>query len=696
MRRSNVFMLALFLIGALLVAVGATSGMSRYIYVNVDFPGFFVVAVSLLAVAWMARKGGDDFAWLERIPVGVVALCTLVVTVIGTHLVHLGYAFSPDEFMPRLQAEIFWPTAIAGLAGLSPDETVRALDALVDKELVQRRPVSRIANEQEYSFRHILTHDVAYGLLPRGQRQRAHAEAARWLEIQLGDRTEESIEILAEHVRLSGDDARAVTYLHRAAAKAYRQYANADAIRLYGQAIDVAPRASTPDQEMAALHMGRGDVYQLLGAYPEALADFERGRAAAQKAGDAAREALLENRVGLIHHRQVRLDEAERHFTHAADLARAVGDQRTLARSLVDLVNVRWDRGLVGSEDPALREGIALLRRSDDLSGLARGLNLLCMVHFSAGDVEAALAAAQEALANARKAGDKSREATSLSYLSCVTLFWSRFDDSLTFGREAMALAEQIGDRRRVAFAMSFTGQALLSLGRWGEALRVLEDALPMVREFARFHMPFALAALATLYFELGAVERAQATIGQAPDVATHHPSWREALVTARLWQARLNGDAAAINARLNELQHLPTGLFVPDDGETILPAGEGFLEVGRHHDLRSFLDARRESVRKFSAPSQLAGLALIDARLALLDGDAKAARDAVDAALQHAQVNGDVITTRRGLEIRLQMLGQAEDRAALRALLLRLAMTLPEDVRETFLASPRAAVLRD
>jgi hypothetical protein len=118
-RRANVFMLALFLIGGGLVAVGATSGMSRYIYINVDFAGFFACAASLLAVAWMARKGGDDFAWLEKIPVGVVALCTLVVTVIGTHLVHLGYAFSPDEFMPRLQAEIF---AHGDLAGTVPPE----------------------------------------------------------------------------------------------------------------------------------------------------------------------------------------------------------------------------------------------------------------------------------------------------------------------------------------------------------------------------------------------------------------------------------------------------------------------------------------------------------------------------------------------------------------------------------------------
>ena len=113
MTRSNVFMLALFLIGGLLVALGATSGMSRHIYINADFPGFIVSAVSLLAVGWAARKG-DDFAWLDRIPVGLVALCTLVVSMIGTHAVHLGYAFSPDEWMPRLQAEIFAHGALAG------------------------------------------------------------------------------------------------------------------------------------------------------------------------------------------------------------------------------------------------------------------------------------------------------------------------------------------------------------------------------------------------------------------------------------------------------------------------------------------------------------------------------------------------------------------------------------------------------
>jgi hypothetical protein len=118
MRRSNLFTLALFWIGWLLVVAGATSGMSRYIYVNVGFPGFIVSAVSLLAVSLAVRKG-SAFAWLERIPVekipvGLVALCTLAVSMIGTHAVYHGYAFSPDEWMPRLQAEIFAHGALAG------------------------------------------------------------------------------------------------------------------------------------------------------------------------------------------------------------------------------------------------------------------------------------------------------------------------------------------------------------------------------------------------------------------------------------------------------------------------------------------------------------------------------------------------------------------------------------------------------
>jgi predicted ATPase/class 3 adenylate cyclase len=590
----------------------------------------------------------------------------------------------------------FWPSVVARLAGLTDDDATRTLDGLVEKELVQRRSASRIANEQEYGFRHSLTRDVAYGILPRAQRQRAHAEAARWLEDRLGDRVEESIEILAEHLRLAGDDARAATYLHRAAAKATRLYANADAIRLYAQALEAATRTRAADREIAALYLGRGEVHQLLGAYSEALADFERGRAAAQKAGERALEAVLEGRVGLIHHRQVRLDEAESHYARAADLAREAGDQRTLGLSLVDMANVRWDQGRVGPDDAALLEGIALLRAAGDPSSLARGLNLLCMAEFSAGNARLALAAAREALAVARGAGDKSREATSLSYLSVVSAFWDRFEDSVQFGRDAVALAEEIGDRRRIAFATSFVGRGLLSLGQWGEALTVLERALSLVYDVARMHIPFALAALASLYSELGAVDRANRMIAAAPNLRLQHPSWLEAFLVAHLQVARLNRDAARISATLDELQRLPSGVFIPDDGAGILVIGEGFIETGRYDDLRRYLDARRRHVEKFAAPSHLAGMALVDAQLAMLERKTPVASELLETALRHGQAASDVLTIRRALELRAAILGGDEDRRALRDLLRRLAASLPDGEREAFLTSPRAAVLTE
>src|SRR3990172_9953578 len=99
--------------------------------------------------------------------------------------------------------------------------------------------------------------------------------------------------------------------------KARRLYANADAIRLFELALESAGKAGLPLREVALLHHGRGEVYQLQGDYRPALADFEAGLSAARLAEDQAVEALLENRGGFVHHRELPLDEADAHFSRA-------------------------------------------------------------------------------------------------------------------------------------------------------------------------------------------------------------------------------------------------------------------------------------------------------------------------------------------------------------------------------------------
>jgi class 3 adenylate cyclase len=74
-----------------------------------------------------------------------------------------------------------------------------SLRRLEERELVSPRVGSSFAGQPEYTFKHILTRDVAYDSIPRRDRGSAHAQVARWLEGTAGDRACEFGELLAHH-----------------------------------------------------------------------------------------------------------------------------------------------------------------------------------------------------------------------------------------------------------------------------------------------------------------------------------------------------------------------------------------------------------------------------------------------------------------------------------------------------------------
>jgi class 3 adenylate cyclase/tetratricopeptide (TPR) repeat protein len=604
----------------------------------------------------------------------------------------------PPEERRALQAaavigRTFWPSAVAQLTGLSPGDTARAIDVLIGKELVAVRPQSAIAGEQEYAIRQSLTRDVAYGMLPRSQRQRAHAEAARWLEARLGDRVEEVIEIVAEHLRLAGDDARAAESLRRAASKARRLYANADAIRLFGQAIESAEKAQM-DALTPQLHLGRGEVHQLMGAYTDALADFAAGLTAARRTGDRGLEAALENRVGLIHHRETRFEEAEVHFTQAAAIARESGDKMTLGLSLVDLATLSWDRGDMTAANRILTEGIALLRESGDRSSLARALNLRCMANLALGHSAEAIAAAEEALTTAREAGDKSREATSLSYLSVVHNWSGRSRLGTEYANAAIALAESIGDRRRATYAREFLAQAHQDLGEWGEGIRLTLEFLPEARHLTPLELPFVYLFLGQMYYEIGDFTRAREAFRTGASFEVRSLGWELVALLSALYLAGLDADHDVLHRTLNRLVALRPVTFAPVVGMVALPFGEAFWEAGRVEDVRTLVARYGPRILQFGGPAYIAGLAVLEARLAFIDGKRDDAAAHLDRAVELAESCEHAAVIRKARELRLQFLGRDEDREGLRRLHARIAASLPDDLRETFLHSPRVSGL--
>jgi predicted ATPase len=588
----------------------------------------------------------------------------------------------------------FWPGATATLTGTGSDEALNAVRELVGRALVMARPTSTVSGEPEFAFRHILTRDVAYQLLPRTQRQRAHAQAAQWLETKLGARVEESVEILAEHLRLAGDHGRAADYLHRAANKARRQYANHNALRLFDEALEAAQRAALAPQVLADLYLGRGEVHHLLGHYTPALADFEAGREHARRAGDRALEATLENRVGGIHHRELRIESAERHFERAATLAREAGDRATLARTLIDLATIAWDRALLDPTDPRLGEAMALLRAAGDHSGLARALNLLCMANFAIGDVSHAFQAVDSAIDAAREAGDKSREATSISYKSVLSFWGGSPRKGVEFARAARALAEQIGDRRRAAFSIVFEAQAYHLLGQWGDAIRLIDEHYSRVSEVAKVELYFVELALGEIYMALGDLDRARGHFraGLKLELVNAPYQWN-GLINA-IYLAQIDGNRQDLDAALDKMLQPPPGIFLASEVTTLLQFGSALIDTGRAEDLRSYLDRRRAIYTRFELPVVHAILAFLDGMLAYVAGDKARARVLLDQGIQACRESEYVFVLVQVLERKWDWFQDEDARNEVRSLWRAIARGLPEDLCRTFMESPRVAKL--
>jgi len=103
--------------------------------------------------------------------------------------------------------KVFWLGVATSLTDIDRRRAEEILHGLERKEFLWRARRSSVAGETEYSFRHVLVRDVAYGQLPRAARSEKHARAAEWID-SLG-RPEDHAEMVAHHYEAAIDLARA-------------------------------------------------------------------------------------------------------------------------------------------------------------------------------------------------------------------------------------------------------------------------------------------------------------------------------------------------------------------------------------------------------------------------------------------------------------------------------------------------------
>jgi tetratricopeptide (TPR) repeat protein len=115
---------------------------------------------------------------------------------------------------------------------------------------------ARLFPELEYSFKHALTHEVAYGGVLQERRQALHARIVESIERLYADRLVEQVDLLAHHSSRAGLGAKAVSYLHQAGERAVGRSANREALVFLEQALALLEKLpQTPENLSRALNI---------------------------------------------------------------------------------------------------------------------------------------------------------------------------------------------------------------------------------------------------------------------------------------------------------------------------------------------------------------------------------------------------------------------------------------------------------
>ena len=133
---------------------------------------------------------------------------------------------------------------LAAVAEMAEDELPAALGELQSAEFLYE---ARLFPDVEYTFKHALTHEVAYGGVLQERRRALHATILEALERLHADRLGEHAEVLAHHAAQAGVAAKAVHYLREAGAKAAERSANREAVGFLERALALlTERPQTP------------------------------------------------------------------------------------------------------------------------------------------------------------------------------------------------------------------------------------------------------------------------------------------------------------------------------------------------------------------------------------------------------------------------------------------------------------------
>ncbi|HEU4371765.1 MAG TPA: adenylate/guanylate cyclase domain-containing protein [Methylomirabilota bacterium] len=504
-------------------------------------------------------------------------------------------------------------TVLRAIAEL-PDAALR--EGLARLQVAEFLYETRLFPELEYTFKHALTHEVAYGSILQERRRALHAHVVDTMEARHESRLGEHVDALAHHAVRAERWDRAARYLYQAGEKAFANARYHAAATFYEAAVEALDRLGG-----AADLALKVDACLELWAARSSVGQYDRFAELADKAETLARALDDGPRLAQVQLRRAQaiaatcvmpgtlqsaIEEAREAFERASP-----NDLRTRSYARFIIGHASRDLGRIPEAVREFTAGIALFEGVDRYgqdTGFAVpicvSLGAWCSeAYAAAGEFQKALVAARDALRTATDIHHASSLATANMFLGSVHSARGEMDTAVPFLERGFAIASENDLYLGTVRAAALLAYALVMLGERDRGLEYLARARARSAEaHVAHHGPATGYGTVTASTYLVANRAREAAIelrqGLAVVAARNARGYRASLL-------RLEGDllaqqnAAGACERLQEALTLAVELALrPEAAHCHLDLGMLYRRTDKSEEAREHLTAATSMYR--------------------------------------------------------------------------------------------------
>jgi DNA-binding winged helix-turn-helix (wHTH) protein/predicted ATPase len=370
-----------------------------------------------------------------------------------------------------------------------------------------------------YSFRHDLHRELLYDRLPATRRAASHARVGRRLEAAWSEQLDAIAAELAEHFERGNELVRAIPHHQRAAAKALRRSANAEATRHLHRALDaighIADEAERARIEVE-LRVALGAAFITTRGFgaPEVLDTYSRAEALCEHLGERA--DLFPAIWGQWMFRTGRGETGAGRRLGARLLALAEKLDNTGLK--IQAHHAMWSTTFVCGEfaqarahagaalalfDPKIHHSMASSYGNHDAACCARNFSSLALA--LAGEAAAAHAVMERSLVAARSLDDPFSLALTLYFTSAAAQLMGDVALATANSKLSVQMAAEHDLAQPRAWSMGVAGWCVAENGDLKGGLALAAEAIAAMQAIhSRHFLPYLHGLLADLHFKAG------------------------------------------------------------------------------------------------------------------------------------------------------------------------------------------------